>query len=129
MVKRAYVALTDDADTIRKKIGSAVTDTDAVFSFTDSGPAVKNLLSIYQAFSGEDAATIEQRFAGSGYKEFKEGLAELLIEKLAPIQERYSEVRGDEAGLRTVLNDGAERATEVANTTLADVKEKMGLTV
>lgn len=125
--EKSYVALTDDPATIRTKIMSAVTETEPIFSFTDSGPAVQNLLRIYQALSEEASADIEQRFVDSGYKEFKEALAELMIEKLTPIQERFQEIRADEDELRITLARGKHHAAAVASQTLTRVKEKMGL--
>lgn len=124
---KSYIALTDEPDVIRKKISSAVTDTKPVFSFTKSGAAVKNLLTIYQAFSGLSESEIESHFADTGYKEFKEELAETMITALAPIQEKYNEIRADEAELRVALGRGAHQAQSVANQTLHLVKEKMGL--
>lgn len=124
---KSYIALTDSPDEIKQKIASAVTETDAVFSFTQSGPAVKNLLNIYLAFSGEEMAAIEAKFAGKGYKEFKEALSNLLIEKLNPIQEKYKALRQDDTELRLLLGRGMHHAEVAANHKLQEVKEKMGL--
>lgn len=122
-----YIALTDKEEIIRTKIMGAVTETEPVFSFANSGPAVTNLLKIYQAFSEQSPSDIEQRFKKSGYQEFKEALADIIIEKLTPIRERYQEIRSDEAALQDILKKGAKQATTVANQTLANVKQKMGL--
>lgn len=124
---KSYIALTDEPDIIKQKIAGAVTETEPVFSFTRSGPAVKNLLTVYQAFSEEEPKEIEAKFTKGGYKEFKEALANLLVDKLTPIQKEYEELRQDEAKLREILEQGAKQANKVANKTLTDVKEKMGL--
>ena len=124
---KSYIAITDEPDVIRKKIMSAATETESVFSFAESGPAVKNLLHIYQAFSEESPKYIEQKFTGQGYKEFKSALAEVIVEKLTPIREKYTELRQDETSLKNILDQGRDKATEVANKTLRDVKQKMGL--
>lgn len=124
---KSYIALTDTPETITQKIKSAVTETEPVISFTKSGPAVKNLLAIYQAFSEEPQEKIEQAFADKGYKEFKEALANLLVEKLTPIRERYEHLRKDDTSLRLTLGKGKSRATATATQTLNNVKEKMGL--
>lgn len=124
---KSYLALTDDPDTIRQKISAAVTETEPIISFTRSGPAVKNLLTIYQALSEQPAAQIEQTFAGGGYQEFKAALAELLIKKLAPLRKRYAELRADETPLLKLLNAGASRAAKTATATLASAKQAMGL--
>lgn len=125
--EKSYIALSDDADTIRKKIMSAVTETEPVFSFTESGPAVRNLLSVYKAVTDKQEKEIEKEFAGSGYKEFKEALAEAVIANLTPIRERYEEYKQDSSELSVTLRRGAEKASHIANGTLKEAKEKMGL--
>lgn len=122
-----YIGLTDDPNTIQKKIKSAVTETEPVFSFATSGPAVKNLMAIYLALSDQAPQEIEQAFTGKGYKNFKNALAELLVEKLSPIRDRFNQLRHDESHLRSIFDAGSHRANEVASKTLLDVKEKMGL--
>lgn len=125
--EKSYIAVTDAPDVIRKKIMSAVTDTEAVFSFTKSGPAVKNLLGIYEAFTGKERSEIEATFANAGYKEFKEALAETIVQSLAPLQEKYKEIRGDDTELRIALRRGVTAANQKASQTLREVKEAMGL--
>lgn len=125
--EKSYIALTDAPETIKDKIAGAVTETEAVFSFTKSGPAVQNLLTIYKAFSGKEEQDIEKEFADKGYKEFKEKLAETIIASLAPMQEKYKAIRGDDTDVRFTLGRGMHRAQQVANATLHHVKEAMGL--
>lgn len=125
--EKTYIALTDTADTIKKKIASAVTDTDPIFSFKKSGPAVQNLLAIYKAFSGKEEQDIEKAFEGKGYKEFKESLAKTIIDALSPIQEKYKTLREDDMDLRFTLGRGMHRAQQIANSTLHQVKEVMGI--
>lgn len=125
--EKSYIAITDEPDAIRKKVMSATTETEPIFSFEQSGPAVKNLLCIYQAFSDDTPESIEQDFVGKGYKDFKEALAELLVEKLTLIREKYTDLRQDEKDLKNILEQGREKAAAVANKTLQDVKSKMGL--
>lgn len=124
---KSYIAMTDSPEEIKGKISSAVTETEPVFSFEKSGPAVRNLLNIYIAFSGENVGQIEAKFAGQGYKEFKEALANLLIEKLAPIQKKYKSLRQDDTELRLLLGRGMHHAEVAANHKLQEVKETMGL--
>lgn len=125
--EKSYVALTDEPDIVRKKIMSAVTETDSVYSFTKSGPGVKNLLGIYKSLSNKDEKEIESEFTGKGYKEFKESLAELVVSTLTPLREHYSELRKDDDELRLILGKGAQVASHVANETLQKVKRAMGL--
>ncbi len=125
--EKSYIALTDTPENIRQKIASAVTDTKPVFSFTKSGPAVKNLLAIYKAFSNASVSDIEKKFSNTGYKEFKEALADSIIKNLTDFQTRYNELRKDDVELRFALGRGMHRAQGVANGTLHQVKERMGL--
>ncbi len=125
--EKSYIALTDSPDVIRKKIAGAVTETDAVFSFTKSGPAVKNLLAIYKAFSNKEEGEIEQEFLDKTYKEFKTSLAETIIASLEPFQRKYNDIRDEDTELRLILGKGMHRAEGIANATLHQVKEKMGL--
>jgi tryptophanyl-tRNA synthetase len=125
--EKSYIALTDSPETIRQKIGSAVTDTDPIFSFKKSGPAVKNLLGIYKSFTHTSEEEIEQEFAGKGYKEFKETLAKAINTGLYSFQKKFEEIRKDDVELRFTLGRGMHRAQGVANNTLHRVKEAMGL--
>lgn len=125
--EKSYIALTDDAAAIKKKVSMAVTETEPLLSFAHSGPAIKNLLHIYTALSNETKEDIEKKFTGSGYKQFKEALADLLVAQLTPIRERYMRLRSDAANLRIILGKGKDQARMVAAQTLRDVKEKMGL--
>lgn len=125
--EKSYIAITDEPNVITKKIMSAVTDTDPIFSFEKSGPAVKNLLAIYQALTDESVEAIEQKFANAGYKEFKEALASVVVESLTPLREKYLELREDDTELRITLARGAQQAGRVANKTLQNTKHAMGL--
>jgi tryptophanyl-tRNA synthetase len=124
---KSYIALEDNADTIRQKIMSAVTDTKPIFSFTHSGPAVRNLLNIFQAFSEQSHNDIEKRFEHSNYQEFKTALADIIIESLAPIQTKYQELLTQDDELRILLGRGMHIAQTHASRTLTRVKQKMGL--
>ena len=125
--EKSYLALTDTPDVIRKKIAGAVTDTEAIFSFKKSGPAVKNLLAIYKAFSDTTEEEIEKQFEGATYKDFKSALAETVITTLEPFQKRYNEIRSEDTELRLILGKGGHRAQGIANAKLHEVKIKMGL--
>lgn len=126
----SYIAFADSPDDIRKKIKSAVTDsgTEIVFD-PDTKPALANLINIYSCFSEKSHADIQQEFAGKGYQEFKKALAELVVEKLAPIQARRRELLGDQMELVSILRKGSERAQEIASETLGEVYAKVGLDI
>jgi len=119
------IFLLDDADTVTKKIKRAVTDSGTDIKFDASRPAITNLLTIYQLFTGKTAEECGAHFEGKGYGAFKTELAEATVEFLRPFQERVHEY--DEATLRNILETGAEKARNLASETLKVVYEKMGI--
>jgi tryptophanyl-tRNA synthetase len=119
------IVLLDDADTIRRKVKRAVTDSGTEINFDQSRPAIFNLLTIYQLLTGKESSEIESYFSGKGYGYFKNELAEVIIEFLKPLQDRVKDITDEE--LDNILARGYERAQQVAKTTLAQVKERMGL--
>ena len=121
-----YIALTDEPEIIRKKISKAVTDSGTDIKFDPSRKGLYNLLVIYKLFSEIEDEDVEQRFAGKGYGEFKKELAELIIDKLAPIQERYKKLIADKSYLDKVLREGADKVRPIADKKLKEVKEKIG---
>jgi len=121
------ILLTDSPDTILKKVRSAVTDSGREVAAGDDKPALTNLLTIFSAVDGSDVTAIESRFAGSGYGAFKTALAEALIERLAPVRNRYADLIADPAETRRLLSAGAARAAEVAGPTMDEVRARTGL--
>lgn len=119
------IFLTDDADTITKKIKKAVTDSGTEINFDPERPAIKNLLTVYQLLSGKTPDECVEHFAGKGYGHFKSELAETVVEFLRPFQEKVKQY--DDDSLNTILKDGAERARVIASKTLGDVYQKTGL--
>ena len=121
-----YISLLDDADTIKKKIKSAVTDSGNEIVFDEKNkPAISNLLTIYSLTTGKSIKESEKEFEGQSYGTFKEALAEALISLLEPIQKKYTGITDSEA--KSVLKQGAEKAKIVANDTLNKVKSRIGL--
>lgn len=125
--ENAYVALTDDADTIRRKLRRAVTDCDTEVRMSEDKPAISNLLTIYSLTSGESIEQAENRFAGSGYGTFKDAVADSIIATVEPIQRKQKQLLADKAYLESVLQQGAENASRIASKTLAKVYRKVGL--
>lgn len=123
------VFLLDPPDRARKKIMRAVTDLFAEIKFSDEPEraGINNLLSIYQALTGETREKIENDFAGKGYGDFKKAVAEQVIGMLQPLQERYNQLMNENGYLDDIIAQGAERANETANQTLDVVRERMGL--
>ncbi|HEY0006190.1 MAG TPA: tryptophan--tRNA ligase [Pyrinomonadaceae bacterium] len=119
------IFLLDDAETIRRKFKRAVTDSGTEIRFDESRPAITNLLTIYQLLTNRSRAEIETHFADQGYAQLKQELAEVTIDFLKPFQERVRAIGDDE--LDRILNDGRERAREVAAATYQNVKARLGL--
>jgi tryptophanyl-tRNA synthetase len=121
------VWLLDEPSVTRKKIMRAVTDTDGVVAYDRAGkPGVSNLLSIYSALSGRTIESIEVEYEGKGYGDLKKGLVEVVVETFAPVRERALELLADPAELDRILAVNADRASEVAEATLATVYERVG---
>jgi tryptophanyl-tRNA synthetase len=117
----------DEPDAIRRKLGSAVTDSGREVVRREDKPGVSNLIEVLAVARGLDPAQVEAEFAGAGYGDFKQAVAEAVIQLLAPVRERYAELRPDEAALEATLAAGAERARALAAPTLADVRQRMGI--
>ena len=122
-----YIALSDSPDVIRRKIQRAVTDSGTEVRAGDDKPALTNLLTIYGLLSGEEVGAIEARYVGKGYAELKKDLADVVVEALAPFQQRMRELAADKAYTLGVLRAGAERAEAIAMRTLLQVRERVGL--
>jgi tryptophanyl-tRNA synthetase len=122
-----YIALMDPPDVIRRKIRRAVTDSGSEVRGGPDKPALENLLTIYSALSGDTAEAIVERYAGRGYADFKNDLAEVVVESLAPVQARVKELQADKSFTLGVLKEGAERAEAVAERTLARARERLGM--
>ncbi|PDW26598.1 tryptophan--tRNA ligase [Helicobacter pylori] len=119
------IFLLDEPDIIVKKIKKAATDSMGVIAFDEKREGIFNLLNIYMLLSDESPEKIEERFKNKGYGDFKKELAEVMIQALKPIQERYREISDDE--VKAVLNCGAKKARPLARATYQKAKELMGL--
>ncbi|GAA8142796.1 tryptophan--tRNA ligase [Helicobacter pylori] len=119
------IFLLDEPDIIARKIKKAATDSTGVIAFDETREGIFNLLNIYMLLSNESPESIEERFKNKGYGDFKKELAEVVIQALKPIQERYKEISDDE--VKAVLNGGAKKARPLAQATYQKAKELMGL--
>ncbi|GAA7704214.1 tryptophan--tRNA ligase [Helicobacter pylori] len=119
------IFLLDEPDIIVRKIKKAATDSMGVIAFDEKREGVFNLLNIYMLLSDESPEKIEERFKNKGYGDFKKELAEVMIQALKPIQERYKEISDDE--VKAVLNHGVKKARPLARATYQKAKELMGL--
>lgn len=122
----AFILLLDDSDSIRRKIKRAVTDSVGIVAYNDDQKGMGNLLNIYSAFTNENISTIVARYDGKGYGIFKEDLAEVVIEGLRPIQERYHNLINNKDYLEKIYKEGAAKAEHKAMKTLRKVYKKIG---
>lgn len=124
--ENAYILILDDKDAINRKIKRAVTDSEGIVAYRDEQPGLKNLLEIYSTFSKENVTDIVKKYEGKGYGQFKSDLAEVVIEGLSPIQERYEELMKNKDYLEKIYKEGAEKASYHAGKTLRKVYKKVG---
>lgn len=124
----AFVSILDEPDVITKKFARAVTDSDTkIIHDIANKPGITNLIEIYCACTGQSIASCEQEFLGKGYGDFKKAVGEAVIETVKPIQADFKRYMSDKAYLEKCFTEGAQKASFVANKTLAKVQRKMGL--
>jgi tryptophanyl-tRNA synthetase len=122
----SFVALLDPPDVIRKKISRATTDSGREVKYDPANkPEVSNLMSIYTHCADIPFEEIEARYEGQGYGAFKKDLAEHVVAKLEPLQQKYQEIRSS-GEIHSILKQGADKAAAIAERTLRDTKERMG---
>lgn len=127
-LEKASIYLDDSEDIIRKKIASAVTDSDGIIKYDEvNKPGISNLLNILSCCTNKSISDLETEFEGVGYGEFKKAVADAIITLLMPIQEKYEKILADKDYLNKVLDDGAQKASYFARKTLSKVKRKMGV--
>jgi len=122
-----FVSMLDPADVVRRKLRRAVTDSDSEIRFdAENKPGVSNLLAIYCALTGKTADAAVEEFAGKGYGDLKNTVADAIIATLEPIQAEYNRYMSDKAHLETIYRQGAERAGRLAERTLSKAMKKIG---
>jgi len=126
--QNGVIEIMDTPEVNTKKIKSSVTDTGREVKFDEKEkPGVSNLLTIYSALTGKTIADSEKDFDGKGYGDFKGAVAEVVVEYFRPVRAKALELLEDPAYLTSLLKIGADKASAVANKTLADTYEAMGL--
>jgi tryptophanyl-tRNA synthetase len=125
--EQGTVYVLDDPDTIRRKFKRAVTDSGTDVRRGDGKPGISNLIEILAVARDVGPEEVERSFEGLRYGDFKTAIGDEVAEWLAPVRERYAELRGDDAALEGILEAGADKARAIAATTLADVREAMGV--
>ena len=128
--EKSRIALTDDADTISKKIRKAKSDMIEGLSWDpENRPEAVNLINIFSTLSGESREEITARYASSGFAPFKKDLADVAVAHLAPITAKMRELLADPAYIDQVLRQGAENANATSQQVLAEVKETVGFLI
>jgi tryptophanyl-tRNA synthetase len=125
--EQGTVYVLDEPKAIEKKFKSAVTDSGSEVRMDPGKPGISNLIEILAAVRTAEPAAVQEEFGQARYGEFKQAVAEAVIGYLAPVRERYAELRGDEQALERVLGQGRDQARAIARQTLLDVRERMGL--
>jgi tryptophanyl-tRNA synthetase len=121
------VLIADPPEVVRKKIKSAVTDSGSEVRRGEGKEGIANLIDIHAVATGKTPDDVEAEFDGSGYGDFKGAVAESVVEFLAPVRERYEELRPNEMALEATLVEGAEKARAIASGTLAEVRTAIGV--
>jgi tryptophanyl-tRNA synthetase len=125
--EQGTVFVLDEPDDIRRKFRRAVADSGREIVRAEDKPGISNLIEIMAVASGRTPEEIEREFDGSGYGDFKTAVADTVVDWLTPVRERYYELRADEDELEALLEAGADKARAIARTTLADVRDAMGV--
>jgi tryptophanyl-tRNA synthetase len=124
------INLSDDADTIAKKFQKAKSDsTPEIYYDKDVRPDISNLLTIYAALADISLEKAGEEFAGKRTSDFKKALADIAVEKLSPITAEFNKLKQDKEFLKSILRDGAEKANEIAEKNLKEIKEVVGFFV
>jgi tryptophanyl-tRNA synthetase len=124
---KAYIALLDDINVAKKKIKSAVTDSEGTIKFDEENkPGISNLLTIYSCITGKTIAELEEQYKDSNYATFKEDLANVVGDLLQGIQEKYNVLLKSKE-LDEILDKGRDYANFLANRKIAKVFNKIGL--
>jgi len=122
------IFIEDEPEVILKKFKKAVTDSENKVKFDpENKPGVSNLMQIYASITEKTMEEIENEFEGRGYGDFKTTVANSVVDKLKPIQDKYKEILDDKEYLEKIYIKGAENARKLASKTLEDVKNKIGI--
>ena len=125
---KSCISLFDSPEDITKKIMSAETDSgkDVIYNVTKK-PGISNLLTIYHLLTDTPIPEIEKQFKGKGYGDFKKSLARVVVDYLEPFRRKQKELETRDVYVKDILAKGASRARIIAETTMKEVREKMGL--
>ena len=123
----SYILIMDSPEVIRKKISRAVTDSIGVVNYCDEQPGVKNLINIICAIKNTTPEEVVASYEGKGYADLKKDVAEIIIEELAPVQEKANALLGDKKYLEEIYKEGAQKANYASMKMLRKMQKKIGL--
>jgi tryptophanyl-tRNA synthetase len=126
---KSYISLLDDADVIKKKIRSAVTDSERTITADPNRKGLYNLLTIHSLASGEPIEVLAERYKDAGMAGVKEGTTDALIAHLAPVQMRIQEYLREPEKLIEIIKNGSRQANTLANEKMEVVKQAIGVTL
>jgi len=122
------IALSDSPDVVREKIKRATTDSGKEIKFDEQGkPGISNLLTIHSLLSGKEIPVLEKEYEGKSYVDFKNDVAEVVVEFLKPFQEKYKQFKNNMDHITDVLSTSEEKARVLADAHLQEFKQKMGV--
>ena len=122
-----YILIMDPPEVIRKKISRAVTDSIGVINYSDGQPGVKNLINIICAIKNTTPEEVVESYKGKGYADLKKDVADIIIEELAPVQQKVNNLLSDKRYLEEIYKNGAQKANFTANKVLRKMQKKIGL--
>ncbi|HTE61006.1 MAG TPA: tryptophan--tRNA ligase [Solirubrobacteraceae bacterium] len=125
--EQGTVYVLDEPDAIRRKFKRAQTDSGSEVVRAPDKPGISNLIEILAIARGVTPEDVERAFEGAGYGDFKTAVGDDIAAWLAPVRERYADLRADEDALEDILEAGAEKARAISSGTVADVREAMGV--
>ena len=125
--ENAIIFLNDSEEVIKRKLKRAVTDSGEGITYTDDKPGIKNLMTLYHLSTGKSFKEIEQEFDGAGYGDFKLAVAEVVANYIAPIRDRFEDLRKNKKQLEEIMAIGRDKANKVAFKTLNKMYKKVGL--
>ena len=123
----SFISIIDPPKTIIKKVKSAVTDSGTEVKYDEEKAGISNLLTMYSVLSGKAISEIENDYVGKMYGHLKIDLADLVVETLKPVQEKYADLMKNKDHLHQLMKQGSEKARVVASKTLDTVYDKVGL--
>lgn len=122
-----FISVLDPPDVIINKFKKTVTDSESKIYYSDEKPGISNLLTIYSVLADLEMNEVEKKFRDKGYGEFKLAVGELVAETLKPVQDKYNQLSRDKKYLQEICDQGAKKASSIAQKTLKSVYEKIGI--